>query len=173
MRAAALQAELIAAAIAHAQAGRPVFPCAADKRPRVKSGFKAATTDCRILQEWWSRWPIAMIGMPTGAASGFDVLDIDRKAGKDGFATLRERGVTIPADAVEVITPSGGSHFYFPHEPGRRSEAERFGPGVDIRADGGYVIVPPSRPAIDGPDYHFAEGQSAECLGLPIGRLSP
>src|SRR5260370_530757 len=47
-------------------AGVAVFPCGDDKRPLTKRGFKDATVDPDIVHEWWSHWPDALIGVPTG-----------------------------------------------------------------------------------------------------------
>lgn len=156
--------ELIAWSRAYAGYGYPIFPCAPDKRPLVKWRV-AASTDVRQLETWWRRWPHAMIAIPTGEASGLFVIDIDCKGEANGFATMRERGWTIPPDAVEVVTPSGGRHFYFAWQ-GERNSASRIGPGIDTRGEGGFIIVPPSRPDPSDPthDYHFAEGQD-----LPMG----
>jgi hypothetical protein len=63
-------------ALQYARAGLPVFPCSPQsKQPCVAKreggkGFKDATTDETIIRAWWTRWPHAMIGMPTGPASG-------------------------------------------------------------------------------------------------------
>jgi hypothetical protein len=161
----AFQAEIINWCRAYTEHGYPLFPCGSDKRPLVK-WRAAATTDHKQIEQWWRRWPSAMIGIPTGSVSGLTVLDVDRKGSVDGFATLQEHGWTIPEDAIEVQTPSGGSHFYFRYTDERNS-ASALGPGLDIRGEGGYVIAPPSRPVLDGDDYRFAEGQDLE-----MGRLA-
>jgi hypothetical protein len=58
-------------ALDYASRGWPVFPCnPATKQPYTSNGFKAGTTDANQIIDWWSRYPKAMIGMPTGAASG-------------------------------------------------------------------------------------------------------
>lgn len=70
--------DLRGAALAYAAKGVPVFPCdPAKKKPLTKHGFKEASTDPATIAEWWERWPNAMIGMPTGKASGVWVLDVD------------------------------------------------------------------------------------------------
>jgi len=46
-----------------------------------------------------------------------------------------------------VITTTGtdGQHYYFKHPGGHiRTGAAVFGPGVDVRGDGGYIVAPPS-----------------------------
>src|SRR5437763_14052211 len=81
------------AGLGYAERRRPVFPCQwhveGRKRPLVEHGLKAATTDAAIITPWWMRWPDALIGVPTGEAVGYVVLDIDRKeGGPDGLVTL-------------------------------------------------------------------------------------
>src|SRR5260370_1648009 len=72
-------------AIAYANRGLPVFPCdPATKRPYTAKGFKDATTDVNQICDWWTHHPTAMIGLPTGAASGFWALDIDVKPNANG-----------------------------------------------------------------------------------------
>ncbi|HWV57440.1 MAG TPA: bifunctional DNA primase/polymerase, partial [Longimicrobiales bacterium] len=77
------------AAARFAAAGVPVFPCVpGGKRPLVEHGFHDATADARLVAGWWRRWPGANIGVPTGAASGVEVVDVDRKATGSGFAAF-------------------------------------------------------------------------------------
>lgn len=53
------------------------------KHPLTPRGFKEASRDPEQIQQWWTRWPQGNIGIPTGSASGFDVLDIDPRHGGD------------------------------------------------------------------------------------------
>lgn len=147
--------ELLAAVLEYGNLGIPVFPCGKDKKPKIK-WKTAASRDREQIKAWWTKWPDAMIGLPTGKTSKLVVLDIDIKNGSNGFDSLRSLGLSIPTGALEVKTPSGGSHFYF-----RLSESEDIGnsagkiaSGVDVRGSGGYVIAPPSRNA-EGMSYEF------------------
>jgi hypothetical protein len=142
-----MQGDAAAAALAYCQRGWPVFPCRRDnKRPLVERGFHAATVDEAPIYQWWRRWPWALIGVPTGAR--FVVLDIDvKRPGENGFDTLAELGRAILCNTPMVHTASGGLHVYF--DPGQRAirntagkRGRGIGPGLDIRGDGGYVIVP-------------------------------
>lgn len=135
-----------------ASTGKPVFPCRPDnKSPFVKGGFKAATTDADQIRAWWEKWPAAMIGMPTGLASGIWVLDIDApKEGEtgDGYSSLEEfvaKYGKFPPTRTHV-TPGGGQHllFEYPIEREIRSSASKIGSRLDIRGCGGYIIMPPS-----------------------------
>jgi len=82
-------------------------------------------------------------GIATGERSGgLVVIDVDQKNGKDGAASLAKLPPLPPT--LTVTSPSGGLHLYFEH-PGRfQSNAGKLGPGLDIRAEGGYVRIPGS-----------------------------
>lgn len=103
------------------------FPCDHDKRPLVTAWqHNAARRD-------HSRWPL--VGVPTGAVNGFDVLDIDLGA----LGWRDENRDRFPLTQVHT-TRSGGWHYLFRHSEGLRNSAGRIAPGVDVRADGGFVI---------------------------------
>ena len=129
-------------ALSHARAGRPVFPCdPRDKQPLTPHGFRDATTDEPTIRRWWTRHPLAMVGMPTGGVSGLVVLDMDRDGRKDGVAAVAALGELPPTLAQS--TPRGGRHAFFAFDPARpmRCTASKIAPGVDTRGDGGYVIL--------------------------------
>jgi archaellum biogenesis ATPase FlaH len=135
--------ELFVAALAFVGDGLPVFPCKPrGKLPMVKGGFKAATVDTEQVRKWWSKWRQANIGIPTGAVSGFVVLDID-PGGDDSLATLT--GSHGPLPETRAVKTGRGRQLWFkyPSVPVRCS-AGVLGLGLDFRGDGGYVIAPPS-----------------------------
>lgn len=124
-----------------AETGRPVFPCLANKRPTRVPGFHAATSDPDAIRALWQSAPGPLIGMPTGAASGVAALDIDATkhppAGKWFDENYSRLGETLT-----IETRSGGWHCYYQHPPGQSCRVKLFGiEGVDVRADGGYVIA--------------------------------
>ncbi|MCL2707459.1 MAG: bifunctional DNA primase/polymerase, partial [Dehalococcoidia bacterium] len=138
--------------------GIPVFPCKPDKRPYTQHGFKDASTDPEQIKAWWAQYPKAMIGMPTGKASGVWVLDIDAaKEGEtvDGYASLEDLTAKygqLPATRKHT-TGGGGTHYLFCYpKDGRRigNSAKRMPPKIDVRGEGGYIIVPPSVNASGG-----------------------
>ena len=133
----------------------PVFPCRLNKTPLTRNGFKDASCDVEQIRAWWKLHPDALIGVPTGSLSTLAILDLDLRAHAetgevvtDGAAVLRilleARGLGNLPETWTVQTPSGGMHHYFLHEEGFRCSAGQIAPGVDTRAEGGYVIVPPS-----------------------------
>jgi len=137
----------LAAALGYAARKWPVFPCAANKVPMTSHGLRDATTDAAQIERWWTEYPHALIGMPTGEATGYVVLDIDRKNGVDGFRTLGALGFEALPTTPTVSTRNGGAHLYFrqPDFVLRNTTGARgcgIGDGCDWRGAGGYVIVP-------------------------------
>lgn len=130
--------------------GVPVFPCRerepGRKRPYTPRGFHDATRDPVVITRWWRQWPNALIGMPTGSESRRWVLDIDVKRPEaNGFDTLEDLGHSILPVTPMCHTASGGLHVYF--DAGDRelkNSAGLLGPGLNVRGDGGYVILPSS-----------------------------
>ena len=176
-RTALFRRELLNAALDYAAKGYPVFPALminGQKKPLVKWGKgeddhpdltkRRATTDPETIKAWWARWPLAMIGMPTGKPSGVVVLDIDRKNGVDGLANLRAVSIDPYAlSPVISITPSGGLHVFMRYTGPLKNSAGILAEGVDTRGDGGYIILPPSLPSIRHDEYQW-EGGGYGCL---------
>ena len=132
--------------------GWPIFPCGPDKKPLTIHGFKDASLDIEKIKAWNEQFPAANWGMPTGtkAEGGADivVIDIDKHEDKgvNGFPVwdqLREEH-SEPIQTVTVQTGGGGSQLYFKYPAGHvvKSGANVLGHGIDVRAKGGYVIVP-------------------------------
>ena len=136
------------AALAYARRGIPVFPCEpGGKRPLTYNGFWDATADAPRVAAWWRRWPNANVGVPTGERSGLLVLDVDSDAGGPDSLVLLERSHGPLPRTAKARTGGGGVHLYFRYPAGEtvRNSAGRLGPGLDVRGEGGYVVVPPSR----------------------------
>jgi hypothetical protein len=124
--------------------GVPVFPCDAQKRPLTPRGFKDASTDHETIRRMFAHPRAVMIGAPTGEAWGVIVVDVDVKNGAQGGAWLDANSHRLPQTRT-IRTGSGGLHIYllWPGQPIKNS-ASKIAPGIDVRGDGGYVIVPPS-----------------------------
>ncbi|QTE28612.1 bifunctional DNA primase/polymerase [Pengzhenrongella sicca] len=163
---------LAAAALHFASAGIPVFPCVAGgKEPLTVHGFKDASADPRRIASWWRRHPDANVGLPTGAASGVDVVDIDVHGQGSGFPALkRAREAELVTSWVWVVrTPSGGAHAYFPHPHGSEQRSwQSPRTHIDFRGDGGYVIAPPSRLVVEGQARRYEVIAVAEHRAGPV-----
>lgn len=159
-------AELLEAALWYAARGWPVFPCNTAKSPRTPHGFHDATCEQDTIRAWWERWPSASIGLPTGAVSGTVVVDVDTYRGGDESLHALFMGYAPFPETVQSLTGGGGIHYFFVH-PGLRipPSANKLGVGVDIRGDGGYVILPPS-PHLSGRAYAWELSSHPEDMPL-------
>jgi hypothetical protein len=126
----------------------------AGKHPRVRGGFKVATTDARQIEEWWRKWPDANIGIATGAVSGIMVIDVDGEKGLATLLALVAQYAALPPTAV--VKTARGWHLYFLMPAGCQRIPCSSGDGLDVRADCGYVVAPPSRHA-SGHIYQWCE----------------
>lgn len=123
------------AALAVAQ-DYPVFPCdPASKRPIEQGhGFKDATQDATIVTRWWQKYPQALIGVPTGSATGLLVVDCDPKSG-DWYARHRKA-----LGSCRMHPTRRGKHLLYQYPKGSGIRISKSSDTVDVRGDGGYVI---------------------------------
>jgi hypothetical protein len=155
---------MLNAALYWARQGIPVFPVhtandgicscsqgsackSAGKHPRTLNGLKEATTDEGQITRYWRRWSDANIGGVTGGAIRLLVVDVDPKSGGDAsLCDLAEAHGDEWLDTLRVETGSRGSHFFFVYPEGieLRNSTGKLAPGIDTRAEGGYVVLPPS-----------------------------
>ena len=166
------EAALGRSALALAASGIPVFPCAAGgKHPAIARGFHAASAEADVVRRWWTAMPNANIGMPTGAASGLIVVDVDVHRDVDGYAALeraRREGL-VNGWIAAVETPSGGLHVYFPARGDAHQRSwQSARAGIDFRGEGGYIIVPPSARVIEAEARRYKTLQLAHGHGRPL-----
>ena len=152
------------AALRYAELGYAVFPLVpGGKTPITEHGHKDATVDPERIEAWWAKTPQAHIGI---AAAG--IVVIDRDGVENPWLQAEPERQAELARGPLVITWSGGVHHYFARPPGVTfgcSQSE-LAPKVDVRTDGGYVVVPPS--SVNGVEYRFAPNQE---LDVSIDRL--
>lgn len=150
--------ELLTAALAWAEAGRRVFPVVPGRKaPLTRRGLHDATTDIERLTYWWTEvWPDANVGLPTG--DGLVVIDVD----PGGHVPD-----TCPATLM-AKTPRGGCHLYYSTPYKIPNSVSKIAPHVDVRGEGGYVLVAPS--VVDGRAYEFAWLMDPAELPEPVVR---
>lgn len=115
------------------------------KHPWTENGFKNATTDEQQIIDWWTEHPNANVGIATGMVSGgLVVIDADLKGG--GYLTWQDivEEHNGHEDTAIVETGSKGSHTFFYSDRPVKSNRDVLALGIDIRADDGYVVAPPS-----------------------------
>ena len=146
------------AALKYAERGWPIFPCRADKTPYTKNGVLDATTSRDAVEEMWTKWPMANIGLAVGRA---EMATLDLDPGYD-MAVLEANVGPIPDTKLIVSTPRDGLHLYL----GIGSKeivapsASKLAPHVDVRSFNSYTLLPPSRTA-DGEYTWVSEGKPA------------
>jgi hypothetical protein len=150
------------AALDYVEGGFHVFPCLTNKKePATRRGYKNATLDTSMIAEWWDKRPDLNVAIATGF-SELVVIDLDVKEdGPNGlinYLRLVEEHAGGETPTREVTTPSGGVHLYYRLPEGSapiKCSASKLAPGIDIRAEGGYVVAPPS--TVDGVPYVVTE----------------
>jgi hypothetical protein len=131
-------ASALAAACTLGAMGYACFPCRADKRPTTPNGFKQAVKERDAIEDLWRQYPGILVGVATGEMSGASVLDIDKKHNPARVWWTEHRERLLPARVHR--TRSGGLHLLYRHHPGLACSVSKLAHGVDVRADGGYVI---------------------------------
>ena len=125
------------------------------KHPITSQGLKDATADFTIVSRWWIDTPDANVGILTGPESGFWVLDVDGPEGVKAIAELERQHGALPRTPT-TRTGGGGRHFFFAWPAGRviKNAAGLAGQPIDVRANAGYVVAPPSTHA-SGASYEW------------------
>ncbi|WP_435112047.1 bifunctional DNA primase/polymerase [Nocardiopsis synnemataformans] len=117
-------------------------------------GFYAATNDMDRVDEMLARHPDGLLFIRTGVVSNLVVIDVDPPEGLQTLANMKAHGVIRETAAVR--TGSGGWHLFYQHPGGKvLSGAGKAGAKVDVKADGGYVVAPPSIHPRTGQPYRW------------------
>lgn len=133
------------------------------KHPRTAHGLTDATASLGEIATWWLKWPQANIGLATG--THYVVLDVDPKSGGDETLRALEAEHGPLPETWRSLTGGGGAHIFFQLIPGMRNSASLIGPGLDIRADGGYIVAPGSDHA-SGRPYVWEVGHEPDDVPL-------
>lgn len=119
------------------------------KHPTIKEWTKNATNDYSTLKEWHKKGLLKNVGLLTGKAGGFVVIDVDDngidKFGKETLESLENELGKLPP-TIEAITGSRGMHLLFkaPEQELKNVQDGALGDWIDIRGEGGQIIVYPS-----------------------------
>ncbi|MDR3154510.1 MAG: bifunctional DNA primase/polymerase [Deltaproteobacteria bacterium] len=166
---------LLAEALEYLKSGFSVvsFKMEGDKKKAAPPTWKEYQTELpaeEVVKGWFSG-PEAkerMLAVILGPVShGCWVLDLD---GPDPIAWMEARAAEgrCPETGWKAVTPNGGEHWWYRMPPGSKLRNDVdifrgiFGPhpiregklqAIDIRAEGGTAIVPPSRRPDDGREY--------------------
>jgi len=179
------------AALRYAEQGMRVFPvhsfdsgrCSCGKpnckrpgkHPQTTHGVKDATAYPDHIKRRWN-WNIANIGVASGWDSNLIVLDIDGSDGEQSLNKLERIYGRLPV--TRTVKTGQGRHYYFRYPDNLRvalygkikNSKGKLGKGLDVRADGGYVIAPPSVHA-SGRRYEWID-ENVEIVPAPGWLLS-
>lgn len=157
----------LTAALEYLWRGWSVVPVAErGKRPIVRwQTFEDRHPTEAEVRGWFERWPSSNAAVVTGAISGIVVLDVDTQhGGEESLRRLAVRNAGLP-QTVEATTGGGGRHIYFKHPGFEVKNRAGLSPGLDLRGDGGVIIVPPSiHPS--GKPYSWRKGRAPHEIAL-------
>ena len=146
------------AALHYLDKGFSVIPIRPDKKPFIQwQDFQKRRATDEEIRAWWTKWPMANVGIVTGEISGIFVIDCDNE---EAYNKIQE---LLPDSFITCIakTPRG-YHLYLIYPKGQNiSNATSIIPGVDIRGEGGYIIAPPSV-NVEGKVYTWLPGMSID-----------
>lgn len=111
----------------------------------VPHGVLDASNDLNKVREWFSNNPYN-VGLATGWGGNIFVLDRDDRDGGDAsLAALEVQHGKLPQTLTQIT--GGGVHYVFqmPPQLDIKNSAGKIAPGLDVRANGGYVVAAPSR----------------------------
>lgn len=115
------------------KAGFIIFPVK-NKQPLTKHGFKDATNDPGQIEAWWTQWPDADVGLPTGQVNMITVIDVDNKDG-NGEARLESVGYEVACGTI-----SGGAHILSKYDSEIKT-TRGIEDQIDIRNDASYIVA--------------------------------
>ncbi len=128
------------------------------KHPRIKNWTSLASADPVQIQKWRKQFPHSNFGLVCGEGSGVVVIDVDPRHGGDDSLVDLGRDVGGLPETVTNLTGSGGQHFLFAYPKGHalRNAVNLKGKyaGLDVRAENGFIVIPPSR-HVSGRNYEW------------------
>jgi hypothetical protein len=133
----------------------------------VPHGFKNASVNARTIVRWFTSYPHANLGMVTGPVVA---LDVDpRNGGDPTLHRLERRHGALPL-TWRSATGGGGEHVFFASPAGGIASA-KLGKGIEFKASGGYVVMPPSL-HVSGRRYAWQQDPHSTLAPLPAWVIS-
>jgi hypothetical protein len=131
-------------ALAYANLGWRVFPLwAGEKRPLYDGWPTGATTDPKLIHQYWDASPDRNMGVVCGEA--FDAWDIEVQHLDQFNAWLKEQGHTLPESPL-AQTGRGGWH-YLTEPTGVNGSRNLYLDGThigELKSTGGFIVISPS-----------------------------
>jgi len=172
---------LVEAALSYAARGLHVFPCAwiedgacscrdpecesPGKHPLTPHGLLDATADPEAVKDFWTKFPKANIAIATGEKSGIVAVDVD-----DVDLAMPELS-KYDFKSNPIQQTGKGWHIIFSYPGVYVKTCNKFLPGMDSRADGGYIMAAPSS-HISGNFYQWKRELNGSCPPQPAALLT-
>lgn len=170
------------------QRGWAVFPIVPNRKkpPLIADNYNLSSKDPEQIKAWWREAPTANIGVDCGK-SGIVGIDADSEAGHGKDHTglgAHLAGLMLLSGGKRAWqtfvsqTPTGGEHYIFSaladDQGAIKTDSDNFGvPGIDVRAKGGYLVLPPSTVNYQGVSGEYRVLHDRPLLPLPRKLLSP
>ncbi|HSK82305.1 MAG TPA: bifunctional DNA primase/polymerase [Rubrobacter sp.] len=134
------------------------------KHPTTPHGFNDASSDPERIAELFARWPGDNVGHKSGRASGTVIIDVDpRNGGMESLRRLQAEHGHLPPTRLHA-SGGGGYHYVLRYPEGVMEVPSRpIGPGVEVKADGAGVVLPPS--------IHASGGKYEVLIDAPLAPL--
>jgi hypothetical protein len=183
--------DALAVALRTAELLGPVFPCAPhSKEPFVRlapHGCYSATRDPETIRSWFR--PGSTLNLALACGAGLFALDVDpRNDGDEALARFEREHGPLPMTPRQ-ITGGDGLHYLLRAPAGSRLRNGAIAPGLEIKADGGYIVVAPSvhpsggtyrwdlgalpseTPIADAPEWllHLSREREVRSYGTAVG----
>ena len=148
-------------ALEYHEQGLCVMPIRHNKKPYLHewAHLQEDRPAIGMIEHWWKQWPDAMIGIITGRISGVCVIDADSAIGYNQVIGRMD------AHRKPDVNSPNGWHWYCAYPSRGIGCKPRFLPDVDFKADGGYIIAPPSQNG-DGTPY-VLKGEIGQGFEIP------
>jgi hypothetical protein len=167
------ETELHNAILRYLDQGLCIIPCGmTDKTPLIKwRDFQNHLPTEEDVAGWFRSWADFNLAVVTGAVSGIVILDADTP---EAVEWCKSNRMTSPV----AVGSRRGMHYYFRHPGGgmrfKNAQAFRGVNSLDVRADGGYALLPPSiSRSIEKGDYHYRWSFTGEWEDMPVWRGEP
>jgi len=140
--------------------------------PLLKEWQKHASCDPDQILNWYENHKNCNWAPATGCASGYFIVDADAETGRNTVLEWKNLYGDEWFDTTFAVETGNGFQHYAAWPPGAdiRNSAKKVAPGIDIRGENGYGLIPPSiHPS--GKAYRFLNGENAPVLPLPAALL--
>lgn len=164
-------ADILEFALEYLAQGWPVLPTLGKQPVAAWREYQQRKPSTAQVRDWFTGNDNYNVAVVTGHVSGLVVVDCDSEDDADWWLSR------FPLSPLTVATGGGGAHFYYQHPgPVVRNRCRLFGRQIDLRADGGLVVAPPSIHPETARAYRWKHGLGSVGERIPefdVGWIAP